>query len=305
MEAHTKLDADIFLCHSTVDKAFVRRLASDLRELKVSAWFDEWELGPGDSLVERIGAALETSVYVGVILSPASIKSRWCKRELNQALAREIRLGAKTILPIRVSDVKLPPFLEDKLYLDFSADYYRPLTQLSAMIHQLDVRSINIAVQERPPASIADIRLLFVSCDFDEEKLRTEDGAYRRLKKLNAMAPRLGSLNALGILCYQMQKDDEARVVFSRVLAADQSFSNFTELNERVRRLAKDGAAFELDTHTRTAMAYLGIINGDEDYVLNAAYGTTDREVLMQGCAVLYALRGLEVGSGIPASENV
>ena len=44
MQPHPKFDADIFLCHSTVDKAFVRRLARDLREVMVSAWFDEWEL---------------------------------------------------------------------------------------------------------------------------------------------------------------------------------------------------------------------------------------------------------------------
>jgi hypothetical protein len=124
MQARMKVDADIFLCHSSVDKEFERRLARDLHEFKVIAWFDEWELQPGDSLVDRIGDALETSVYVGVILSPASVQSRWCKKELNQALAREIRLGVKTIVPMRVSDVDLPPFLQEKFYLDFSAGYY-------------------------------------------------------------------------------------------------------------------------------------------------------------------------------------
>jgi hypothetical protein len=66
---------DIFLCHSKKDLAFVRRLARDLHELRVYAWFDEWELGPGDSLHDSITRALEQSAHIGVVVSPDSVES--------------------------------------------------------------------------------------------------------------------------------------------------------------------------------------------------------------------------------------
>ena len=76
----------LFLCHSSKDKEFVRRLASDLKELSVRVWLDEWELEPGDSLHDCIGSALQESAYVGVVLSPDSVASKWCNRELQTAL---------------------------------------------------------------------------------------------------------------------------------------------------------------------------------------------------------------------------
>jgi len=309
MQLPMSIDSDIFLCHSSEDKEFVRRLAHDLHEFRVSAWFDEWELEPGDSLFDRIGDALESSVYVGVVLSPASIESRWCKKELNQALAREIRLGAKTILPMRIENVSMPAFLEEKFYLDFSASYYLPFTKLCAMVHQYEARYMNKAMQEHPPGSLGDVRFRLSSCGFDEEKLSTEDGAYRRLKKLNAMAPRAESLVSFGIVCYGMQKDREAADAFARVLAEDKTFSSFSELNNRVQRLAKDGASFELDKNTRIAMVYLGVIHDDDDYVLNAAYDTAEREVLL-GAGIFYLDRydadiDAAVGYFIKATEGV
>ena len=70
---------DLFLCHSSADKRFVRQLANDLSTLDVNPWFDEWELAPGDSLHESIGAALEKSAYIGVVLSPTSVQSMGAK----------------------------------------------------------------------------------------------------------------------------------------------------------------------------------------------------------------------------------
>ena len=80
----------LFLCHSAKDKAFVRRLASELTELSVGVWLDEWELEVGDSLHECIGTAIDAAAYVGVVLSPNSAASKWCQRELQTSLAREM-----------------------------------------------------------------------------------------------------------------------------------------------------------------------------------------------------------------------
>lgn len=281
MKQLLSVDADIFLCHNCEDKDFVRKLATDLKQVSIDAWFDEWELEPGDSLLDRIGTALERSVYVGVILSPNSVNSKWCKKELNQALSRELKFGEKTIIPMLLTDVELPHFLQEKYYLDFSREYYRPFTQLSAMIHLFDVHSVNVALQENPPKSIHDVKTIFLSCNEDTEKLQTQEGVYRRLKKMAKMRPDQDALLALGALCFQTERDSEAKETLEVVLKLDKSFDSFQELNTRVRMLAREKKPFNLDKRTRLAMAYLGVLYDDEDYVLNAAYDTDEKDVLI------------------------
>jgi DNA-binding PadR family transcriptional regulator len=71
------LARDVFLCHSSADKPFVRRLASDLERLAIRPWLDAWELAPGDSLLEKIGDGLNTAKYFCIILSKAHRGSRF------------------------------------------------------------------------------------------------------------------------------------------------------------------------------------------------------------------------------------
>ncbi|MCX6374846.1 MAG: toll/interleukin-1 receptor domain-containing protein, partial [Armatimonadetes bacterium] len=41
---------DVFLSHSSKDKAVVRTLVERLRADGLRVWFDEWEIAPGDSI---------------------------------------------------------------------------------------------------------------------------------------------------------------------------------------------------------------------------------------------------------------
>lgn len=148
----------LFLCHAHADNAFVRKLARDLTAIGVHVWLDEWELTDGDSLRGCIGSALEASAYVGVVLSPASVKSKWCQEELRQALAREMRMGSKLVLPLLHRKVVVPAFLEDRVYADFYRRYYHALAKLAAMVHGVETRSIAEALDRRTPKSTDDVR---------------------------------------------------------------------------------------------------------------------------------------------------
>lgn len=145
---------DVFLCHSHADKAFVRTLARDLHDLSVYAWFDEWELAPGDSLHDSIGKALEKATYVIVVLSPDSVSSNWCQKELKQALAREVRSRRKVVIPVRYRAAKMPPFLEDKFFVDFGDSYYSSLTALAAHIHKIEPRRVAESISAAPPTDV-------------------------------------------------------------------------------------------------------------------------------------------------------
>jgi hypothetical protein len=111
----------IFLSHSSKDKFFVRTLADHLRKYGIKVWIDEAEINIGDSLTEKIGQAIESTDYVGVVLSHNSINSEWVQKELQIALQKEIKGRAVVILPILIETVEIPPFLKDKLYADFTS----------------------------------------------------------------------------------------------------------------------------------------------------------------------------------------
>lgn len=149
---------DLFLCHSHKDKRFVRRLANDLETLAIRAWFDEWELNPGDSLHGSIGTALEASGYVGVVLSPDSVESAWCKKEFRQALSREDREGRSIVIPIRYRRCPIPPFLEDKFYVDFSQSYFMGLSRLAVHLLGHSIRMFARAIQANKPKCMEDVK---------------------------------------------------------------------------------------------------------------------------------------------------
>jgi hypothetical protein len=112
----------VFLCHSSKDKPFVRTLASRLRTYGVRVWLDEAEIRLGDSLTGRIGSALDECDYVAVVLSSDSVNSEWVQRELQVALHREFEERKVVVLPLVLQKVRMPSFLRDKLYADFTED---------------------------------------------------------------------------------------------------------------------------------------------------------------------------------------
>jgi hypothetical protein len=113
----------IFLSHTSTDKLFVSRLASDLRVRGIGVWYDDWEMRVGDSLVERIQEGIQESGFLAVVLSPRSVQSGWVRRELNAALAEELQRKGVFVLPILFEDCEIPLFLRDKLYADFRYQY--------------------------------------------------------------------------------------------------------------------------------------------------------------------------------------
>lgn len=107
----------VFISHAGDDKdRFAREFAERLRENGVDAWFDEWEMLPGDSLVERlfqegIGKA---DAFV-IILSDASIDQEWVREELNQAVVRKIQENAR-VIPIVLDGVEVPHPLRETVW---------------------------------------------------------------------------------------------------------------------------------------------------------------------------------------------
>lgn len=111
-----------FISHSSEDKKFVQRLATDLRTHSgIDTWLDQWEINPGDRIPERIEEGLtETDIFI-LVLSPDSVNSRWVDYERQAWLTMQIdeekcakeesRPPTRRLIPILYRDCQKPAFL--------------------------------------------------------------------------------------------------------------------------------------------------------------------------------------------------
>lgn len=120
----------VFISHSSKDKQTIRQLASDLKAEGVDVWLDEREILIGDSISEKIGQGLAESDYFLIAISEHSIQSEWVKKELNNAIIKEIEKRKTVVLPIKLGGVKMPSIISDKMYADFTISYKEGFSKL-------------------------------------------------------------------------------------------------------------------------------------------------------------------------------
>jgi hypothetical protein len=117
---------DLFICHSFKDRPFAEQLAIDIKEAGFKSWFAEFEMQVGDSLIDKIHQAIKRSALFAVVLSPDSVNSSWCRHELKNAMAREVRQKNKVfVLPIVYKKCRMPSFLKEKVWLEMGGRRYR------------------------------------------------------------------------------------------------------------------------------------------------------------------------------------
>jgi hypothetical protein len=107
----------VFISHTAADKPFVRRLAARLEKSQFHVWLDEHDLIAGDPLPESIGKALQAAKVILVVVSKASVASKWLRYELNIATERMIK-GECRVIPIVIDDTPLPAEVRGLLYAD-------------------------------------------------------------------------------------------------------------------------------------------------------------------------------------------
>ena len=95
---------DVFLSHSSRDKAIVRPLAERLRQDGLRVWFDEWELRPGDSIPSKIEAGLEHSRVLVLCMSAQAFGSDWAQLESGTFRFRDPLNQDRRFIPLRLDD---------------------------------------------------------------------------------------------------------------------------------------------------------------------------------------------------------
>jgi tetratricopeptide (TPR) repeat protein len=110
---------DLFLSHSSDDKAVVRPLAERLRRDGLKVWFDEWELRPGDSIPAKIEEGLEHSRVLVLCMSANAFGSDWAQLESQTFRFRDPLNKGRRFIPLRLDDAPVKGSLAQFLYINW------------------------------------------------------------------------------------------------------------------------------------------------------------------------------------------
>jgi TIR domain/Pentapeptide repeats (8 copies) len=89
-----------FISYSTHDQAFAERLYADLQNKNVRCWFAPHDMQGGKKIHEQIDEAIRVYDQLLLILSDASMASKWVKTEIANALDKEQDTKKRVLFPI-------------------------------------------------------------------------------------------------------------------------------------------------------------------------------------------------------------
>lgn len=111
-----------FVSYAHEDQEFVAALINALHGEGLGVRYDKILMRVGDSLIGRISEAIVSDAFLVAVISPNSVKSEWCKKELAIAMTKGIKSKRVTVLPVKYRDPEMPPMLIDIYHAD--ADRY-------------------------------------------------------------------------------------------------------------------------------------------------------------------------------------
>lgn len=131
-----------FLSYAHEDKDFAERIATELLKAGIDVKIDIWEIKPGDSLIQKIFVeGLSNCDVFLILISNASVRSKWVREELDHAMIKKIE-GATRIIPLIKEKCEIPHPLRPLLWVDLSVDFDDGIHQVVKTIYD---------VSEKPP----------------------------------------------------------------------------------------------------------------------------------------------------------
>lgn len=104
----------VFISYGHGDKKFVNKLADDLREEHIEAWWDFNALSGGHNWQKEIQQGIKQCDFFIVVLTPKSVASEWVNKEITYA--NEYK---KKIIPLQLKACERPISIIDKQYIVF------------------------------------------------------------------------------------------------------------------------------------------------------------------------------------------
>jgi hypothetical protein len=122
---------EVFLSHATADRKTADLFAEVLRANGVPVWYSRTNIVAARQWHDEIGEALRRCDWFVVLVSRASVKSKWVKRELLFALNDSRYEGRIVPILLQRCDVaELSWTIESLQFIRHSRDFGATLTQL-------------------------------------------------------------------------------------------------------------------------------------------------------------------------------
>jgi hypothetical protein len=106
-----------FISYSTNDQEFADRLREGLQNKGVRCWFAAHDMKGGDRIYDQIDRAIQAHDRVLLILTEASMASRWVETEMRKAFAKEKRDNRRVLFPLAMA-----PFEQVRAWECFDSD---------------------------------------------------------------------------------------------------------------------------------------------------------------------------------------
>src|SRR4051794_35133549 len=128
---------DVFISYGHADADWVRTLATNLHQLGLEVFFDEWDIAPGDVLVHKIDAGILASRSGILVVSPTSLTRPYVQAEYAALMGRAIERGQR-LIPVLLKDAEMPPLLASRIWVDFrnidGPDYLARVHELARVL---------------------------------------------------------------------------------------------------------------------------------------------------------------------------
>lgn len=109
-----------FISYSSKDAAVAHQLAAELERDGIPVWIDNKNIKPGESIIDSISTAIESSDYLIIIVSGHSVQSRWVHNELDLALTISMEKEFP-VIPIVINKTPIPAKIKSLKYIDASS----------------------------------------------------------------------------------------------------------------------------------------------------------------------------------------
>jgi hypothetical protein len=114
--------ASAFVSYSHQDQEFVLALVGRLQAQGLDIRYDQVALHIGDSLIRALSREISDGDFLIAIVSPDSVDSEWCQKELALAATQGINERRVKVLPVRFREAEMPPILQDTYWGDADRD---------------------------------------------------------------------------------------------------------------------------------------------------------------------------------------
>jgi len=132
-----EFEFDVFLSHSSKDKAVVTAIAEQLRKDGLRIWFDAWQIKPGDNIPAAIEHGLDKSRVLVLCMSANAFGSDWAQLEAGIYRFRDPLNKDRRFIPLRLDAAPIKGSLAQFLYVDWTKNREQAYATLVEACQQL------------------------------------------------------------------------------------------------------------------------------------------------------------------------